>query len=106
MTRLMITALSAALLTAPLTPVPAHAAPGVIQRACQQSDRPAANAHLCGCIQKVANHSLNRSERRKVAKWFDDPHQAQEVRMSDRASDEALWKRYRAFGDRVRATCG
>lgn len=86
-------------------PAPVLAASGVIDRACRQSDRPAATPQLCGCIQKVANRSLNMSERRKVAKFFDDPHRAQEIRMSDRASDEALWERYKAFGAKARETC-
>jgi hypothetical protein len=81
-------------------------AAGVIDRACRASDRPAASPQLCRCIQGVANRSLNASERRKVAKWFSDPHRAQEIRMSDRRSDEALWERYKAFGQKARATCG
>lgn len=107
MKNLLSFALTATLLAAPLltTPTPAMAASGVIERACRQSDRSAATPQLCGCIQSVANQSLSYSERRKVAKWFDDPHQAQEVRMSDRDSDEALWLRYKAFGEKARATC-
>lgn len=106
MKKLLSFTLTATLLTAPvLTAVPAAAATGVIERACRMSDRPAATSRLCGCIQSVANQSLNYSERRKVAKWFDDPHQAQKVRMSDRDSDEALWLKYKAFGEKARATC-
>ncbi len=88
-----------------LAPAPAEAASGTINRACRASDRPAASRELCGCIQRVANKSLSRTERRKVAKWFADPHQAQQIRMSDRSSDEQLWLRYKAFGQKVRATC-
>ena len=84
---------------------PAIAGIGVIDRACRNSDR-SASAQLCSCIQKVANSSLNLTERRKVAKWFSDPHRAQEIRQSDRRSDEVLWKRYKAFGDKARKTCG
>lgn len=101
----LMTVLVAAMVAGTAAPLPVAAAPGVIQRACQQSDRDAATPQLCGCIQRVANHSLTRSERRKVAKWFSDPHQAQEVRMSDRRSDEELWKRYKAFGEKAHATC-
>ena len=86
-------------------PEPASAGLGVIDRACRQSNRPAATAQMCGCIQQVANTALNRSERRKVARWFKDPHQAQVVRQSDRRSDEVLWQRYRAFGDLAARTC-
>lgn len=77
---------------------------GVIERACMQANRKA-SPELCRCIQKVANKSLNMLERRKVAHWFGDPHQAQEVRRSDSRSDEKLWERYKAFGDRVAKTC-
>lgn len=88
-----------------LAPAPAEAASGTINRACRASDRPAASRELCGCIQQVANKSLSRSERRTVAKWFADPHQAQEMRTSNRSSDEKLWLRYKAFGQTVHATC-
>lgn len=87
-------------------PAPVFAAPGVIDRACRQSDRQAATPQLCSCIQRVANQSLNRTERRKVAKFFSDPHQAQQVRQSDRSTDEVLWKRYKAFGEQARNSCG
>lgn len=78
---------------------------GVIDRACRKSDRPA-SSQLCSCIQQVAEVSLSRSEQKRVAKWFDDPHQAQVVRMSDRRSDERLWERYKVFGERAQQFCG
>jgi len=87
-------------------PAPVFAATGVIERACRQSNRTAATPQMCGCIQRVANDSLNRSERRKVAKFFSNPHQAQEVRQSDRRTDETLWKRYKAFGQQAQKSCG
>lgn len=87
------------------TPTPATSA-GVIDRACRASDRPAASPQLCRCIQRVANKSLNVSERRRVAKWFKDPHQAQQARQSDRSADERLWKRYKEFGQKARESCG
>ena len=102
MKKLLTTAFCAATLLA-LPPAPSEA--GVIERACRQADRTAASPSLCRCIQRVANHSLKASERRKVAKWFGDPHQAQVVRQSDRRSDEVLWKRYRAFGERAERSC-
>lgn len=86
-------------------PVSVEAAPGVISRACKASDRPAANARLCGCVQRVANQTLTKTERRTVAKWFSDPHRAQEIRMSDRGSDERLWQRYKNFGETAKAVC-
>ncbi len=86
-----------------LAPFPAQA--GLIERACRQADRTAATPAKCSCIQQVANSSLTRSERKKVARWFDDPHQAQVVRQSSRSDDEQLWLRYRAFGERAARTC-
>lgn len=86
-----------------LQSIPAQA--GAISRACRQSDRPA-SASLCSCIQQVAEASLSKSEQRRVAKWFSDPHQAQEVRMSDKRSDERLWQRYKVFGARAQQYCG
>ncbi|WP_406649504.1 hypothetical protein QEZ52_08690 [Aliisedimentitalea scapharcae] len=87
-------------------PTPTLAGTGVIERACRQSNRTAANPSLCRCIQKVANKSLSHSERRKVSKWFSDPHRAQEVRQSDNRSDERLWLKYKAFGQQAQKTCG
>jgi hypothetical protein len=53
----------------------------------------------------VANSSLNIRERRKVAKWFKNPDKAEQVRMSDRSSDEALWQKYKAFGKQAKKSC-
>ena len=90
--------------TAPLiAPRPAEAS--TISRACQATNRSAATPQLCRCIQQVADQNLSKSEQRRVAKFFRDPHMAQEVRMSDRRSDEELWKRYKAFGERVSQSC-
>ena len=79
---------------------------GVIDQACRQSNRTAASPKLCSCIQKVADASLNDGERQTVADWFDDPHQAQVVRQSDKQSDAILWERYKVFGIRAQASCG
>jgi len=87
-----------------LAPTPANS--GIVDRACRSSGRTAATPQLCRCIQKVANTSLTRSERKRAVKLFKDPHMAQEVRQSDRSSDETFWRRYKAFGERARQTCG
>jgi len=79
---------------------------GAIEQACRQSNRSAASPQLCSCIQGVAETSLNAAEQRTVARWFQDPHQAQLVRQSDRRGDAKLWERYRAFGDRAAQICG
>ncbi|WP_158966539.1 hypothetical protein [Chachezhania sediminis] len=78
----------------------------IVERACRESARRAASESLCRCIQNVASKTLSRSEQRKVAKWFADPHKAQEARQSDRDRDEELWQRYRIFGETAARTCG
>lgn len=84
---------------------PSVAEAGAIKRACQKSDRPAASVSLCGCIQKVADRQLSAREQRKVAKWFDDPHQAQVTRQSNHWADEELWLRYKKFGQVASKSC-
>ncbi|MFT4150698.1 MAG: hypothetical protein QM656_10925 [Paracoccaceae bacterium] len=82
----------------------AASAGGAIQSACMRSDRGASPA-LCGCIQQVANMTLRGADQRRAAKFFRDPDQAQEVRMSKRDSDNEFWARYKAFGDAAEAYC-
>lgn len=77
---------------------------GTIERACLSSDRPK-TAALCGCIQQAANVTLNGREQRMAARFFSDPHKAQVVRQSDRASDTAFWTRYKRFGATAEAYC-
>jgi hypothetical protein len=79
---------------------------GPIERACMKSDRRAASAALCGCIQNVADQTLRGADQRRAAKFFRDPDEAQQVRMSTRDADDAFWDRYVAFGNAARATCG
>lgn len=76
-----------------------------IKRACMASERVAATRARCTCIQRVANQALTRSDQRTVAGWFRDPHQAQELKMSKTARDDALWDRYKSFGQMAQAVC-
>jgi hypothetical protein len=92
-------------LTVALCAVPYAASAGTIERACLGSDRSAANPQLCACIQQAADLTLTNRDQSRAAKFFRDPHQAQEVRQSDRASDEEFWRRYRSFGDTAEAFC-
>lgn len=92
-------AAAAIIMTAPL------AMAGPIDSACVRSDRARGNAPLCGCIQQVANQSLSRSDQRRAANFFRNPHEAQEVRMSKRDADNAFWARYKAFAGRAEAYC-
>jgi len=76
-----------------------------IKRACLASDRAAATRQRCGCIQGVADQVLTRRDQKTVARWFTDPHEAQEFKMSKSARDDALWERYQAFGQVALASC-
>ncbi len=76
-----------------------------IERACLKSDRTAASAPLCGCIQRVADQILTRSDQRLAAKFFKDPQMAQDVRQSDRSNHEDFWRRYKAFGQTAQRVC-
>lgn len=100
MTRILTLAALAALF---LTTAPALAGP--IDRACMSSPRQQKSAQLCRCIQQAADRTLSRGEQRKAARFFSDPHKAQEVRQSNKPSDSSFWKRYRGFGDTAEAMC-
>ncbi|EKE45708.1 hypothetical protein OCGS_0325 [Oceaniovalibus guishaninsula JLT2003] len=78
----------------------------VIEQACLSSDRASGNRPLCNCIQRVADATLTRRDQKTAAKFFRDPHRAQEVRQSDRQSDAVFWQRYRAFGATAENYCG
>lgn len=81
------------------------ASAGAIERACNGSNRNAANRSVCACIQSVADQSLNSTDQRRAAKFFNDPDRAQETRVSDTSRDEAFWQRYVAFGQQAEAYC-
>lgn len=86
-----------------LPPQPAQA--GLIASACVRSDREAASWRMCSCLQHVANQSLSWSDQRLAARFFRDPHMAQEVRQSSSRSHEIFWKRYKAFGETAEVMC-
>ncbi|WP_037311931.1 hypothetical protein [Ruegeria halocynthiae] len=91
--------------TSTLAMAPQVAEAAAIKRACLASDRTAATRARCSCIQQVANQALTRSDQKTVAKWFKDPHQAQVLKMSQTERDDALWDRYRNFGQLAQAVC-
>lgn len=98
------------LLTASLAALPLFAATdaamaGPISTACLASERPQANAGLCGCIQAAADRTLSRADQRQAAKFFRDPHQAQEIRQSAKKRHEEFWLRYRDFSSLAEASC-
>ncbi len=76
-----------------------------IERACLRADRPSATVSLCGCIQSAADVTLSSADQRKAARFFKDPHRAQEIQQSDRARDEAFWIRYRSFTATAERAC-
>lgn len=89
----------AALLSAP------GAQAGLIEKACNKSDRQAASRSLCGCIQDAADLTLSPRDQKLAATFFKDPHRAQVIRQSDNASHEAFWLRYKSFGSTAEAYC-
>ena len=101
----MTITLRAAFAAAVLSFLGSAAFAGPIERACNGSDRDAANRSVCACIQSVADQSLTNAEQRRAAKFFSDPDRAQETRVSDTSRDEAFWERYVAFGRQAEAYC-
>ncbi len=91
-------AVAAALLTA------SGVQAGTIERACVNSQRSTSPA-VCSCIQQVADMKLSRSDQRLAAKFFKDPHLAQETRQSDNRSKEKFWLRYKEWGQTAAQTC-
>ncbi|MEM7488183.1 MAG: arginine transporter [Pseudomonadota bacterium] len=87
------------------TTAPRAFATGPIQTACLQAGRDGASRQLCGCVQAVANTSLSAGDQSRAVEFFRTPHLAQEVRQSDRARDEAFWKRYRTFFEATEQFC-
>lgn len=81
----------------------AHAS-GLIENACLSSERSASRS-TCSCIQQVANHKLNKSDQKTAAKFFHDPHLAQETRQSSNRSKEKFWLRYKEWGLTAAQTC-
>ncbi|WP_335749379.1 hypothetical protein [Sulfitobacter sp.] len=80
-------------------------ATGPLQRACMSQGRRAANSQRCGCVQAVADQQLSSSDQRRGVKAFKDPHKVQVWRQSDRASDNAFWATWKAFGRTAEAVC-
>lgn len=85
--------------------LPSASMAGTIENACMRSDRAAASRAICGCIQQVADMTLRGNDQRKAAKLFQDPEQAQRIRMSTSGSDNEFWARYKNFGETAQAYC-
>jgi len=82
----------------------AAAMAGPIERACMASDR-GGNRSLCGCIQQAADMTLSGGDQRRAAKFFKDPEAAHSTWVSQSASDDAFWERYKQFGQTAEAYC-
>jgi len=78
---------------------------GAIENACLGSDRGARAGAMCNCIQQVADMTLSGSDQRRAARFFKDPNEAQEVRVSKKTSDNEFWTRYRSFGTAAETYC-
>lgn len=94
------------LLTFALLVLPGVAVAGPIERACLQSDRSAVSRSLCGCIQSVADATLNSRDQRRGARFFSDPELAQDVRRSDTRRDDAFWAEWTDFAASATRACG
>ncbi|MDE0969336.1 MAG: arginine transporter [Octadecabacter sp.] len=81
-------------------------ATGGISRSCLSADRSAATPALCECVQSVANSELSRRDRTRVADFFADPENANEMKTSDTTANGSFWKRYRAFTNSAGNRCG
>ena len=60
---------------------------------------------LCKCIQQVADMTLSGSDQRRAAKFFKDPEAAHVTWVSQKASDDAFWDRYKTFGSQAETYC-
>lgn len=78
---------------------------GDVGKACIAADRKSASNALCSCVQQAADRTLQRGDQKRAAKFFEDPHQAQETRQSDNRSDEAFWLRYKQFSSTAQRMC-
>ncbi len=81
------------------------ASAGALERACNASEQQGGNRNLCGCIQQVADLTLNGREQKLAAGFFKDPQKAQVMRQSARRRDETFWQKYLAFGESAALYC-
>ncbi|MCZ4352348.1 hypothetical protein O4H61_07445 [Roseovarius aestuarii] len=81
-------------------------ASGPINNACMASDRKARSRQLCGCVQAVADRNLSNGDQARAAKFYSNPQMAQDIRQSDRSSDERFWEAYSGYAKQAAATCG
>jgi len=80
-------------------------ATGPIYSACRSAGRDQASRARCGCVQAVANQSLNSNDQRRGAGFFSNPQLAQDVRQSDRSIDELFWRRWKDYSESAGRQC-
>ncbi|WP_045389322.1 hypothetical protein [Falsirhodobacter sp. alg1] len=97
---------AAALFALTLTLFPATSFAGPVEQACMRSDRGSPNARTCACIQGAADATLSNADQRRAARLFANPDDAQAIRVSKGAADNAFWARYKSFGATAVAYCG
>lgn len=90
---------------APIRKTTRGATKGPIYSACRQSGRKAATSGRCACVQSVANKELTASQQRRGAGYFRNKQKLQDARQSDRASDAAFWKAWKAYGKSAGRQC-
>lgn len=78
---------------------------GPIERACNKSDRDAANRAICACLQQVADLTLDRTEQGRAAKLLNNPEKAHALWMSTSRKDDVFWDRYTNFGAQAEVYC-
>jgi hypothetical protein len=69
------------------------------------SPRKARSGALCGCIQAAAARTLSSKDQTLASSFYTDPHRAQSIRQSNRATDEVFWKKYRNYSETAQALC-
>jgi len=79
---------------------------GAVAKACVASDRRAATAQRCSCVQSVAARELSRADRSRLISFFEDPEVANDVKINDSSAADAFCERYRAFTSKARQQCG
>lgn len=60
---------------------------------------------LCACIQTAADMTLDSSDQKLAARLITGPGKAEEIRISERSRDKALWSRHQDFASAAGALC-
>ena len=80
-------------------------ASGPIADACLKNNRKAASPARCGCVQAVADRTLNSSEKKRATAFFNDPERLQAMKVSDSPANERFWEHWSRFADQAELIC-